>query len=185
VASVNFITDEGFRDSLSSDMRELDLSIEAGNLKAAHVLAGSIVEAVLIDHLIASKIVDREQGLRLDFADAIKRCLEKNIISQRTADMSSVIRSYRNLIHPGRVLRLNERISKETANVARSLVSIVLDEVAAVREKNYGLTGEQIVAKLGRDANVGVLVPHLLREANENERTRLVMSLLPAPSVPM
>jgi hypothetical protein len=114
MANVDFITDEAFRASLVSDMRELETALESGNLKSAHVLAGSIVEAVLIDHLVTAGLIDLEAGLRLDLAEAIKRCKDKGIISERTADLSSVVRSYRNLIHPGRMMRLKERLSADT-----------------------------------------------------------------------
>lgn len=179
MSSLDYITDESFRDSLLSDMKELENSIQAGNFKSAHVLAGSVVEAVLVEHLIVANIFDRTAALKLELADAIQKCREHGIISQRTADMSSVVRSYRNLIHPGRVIRLGEKVSRATASVARALVSIVTDEVAAVRTKDYGPTAEQILSKLEKDANVEPIIPHLLKSANKNELERLLIKVLP------
>lgn len=50
MASFDFITDEDFRISLEKDFKELNLCIQTGAYKAAVVIAGSIVEAVLIDY---------------------------------------------------------------------------------------------------------------------------------------
>ena len=50
----NFITTRDFRTSLENDYKELCSCLETGCWKAAHVLAGSIVEAVLIDYLVAT-----------------------------------------------------------------------------------------------------------------------------------
>jgi len=179
MSSLDYITDQSFRDSLLSDMKELEDSIAAANLKAAHVLAGSVVEAVLVDHLIVAGIVDKTAALKLELADAIKKCREKGIISERTADMSSVVRSYRNLIHPGRAIRLGEKVTPATALVARSLVTIVIEEVAAVRMKDYGRTAEQILSKIEKDANVEPIIPHLLKSAHKNELERLLLQVLP------
>jgi hypothetical protein len=60
--------------------------------------------------------------------------------------LSTVIRSYRNLIHPGRALRLKETYTAEDAKVAGTLVDIILREVAAKQEQVRGLTAEQITS---------------------------------------
>jgi hypothetical protein len=179
MAEFDFILDEAFRESLESDYREIAGSFEAGHMKSVHILAGSIVEAVLVDHLVAASIVSREVGLKMELAPAITMCKEKGIISQRTAELSSVIRGYRNLIHPGRLIRLGERVDRNTAQIAYSLVDIVVDEVAIERRKNYGYTAEQIVSKLTRDSSADAIITHLLKEAPPREIERLLLQVLP------
>jgi hypothetical protein len=49
--SFDFISDVRFRLSLQSDYRELINAFETCSWKAAHVLSGSIVEALLVDYL--------------------------------------------------------------------------------------------------------------------------------------
>jgi hypothetical protein len=179
MTSLDYMTDETFRAALLSDLKELDATFENGNIKSAHVLAGSVVEAVVIEHLISANLVTSAEGLKLELAEAIKRCRDHNIISQRTADMSSVVRSYRNLIHPGRMIRLNERITPAPATVAKALATIVIDEIAAARMANYGWTAEQILSKLRRDANVEHILMHLLKKAPKVELKRLLVKVLP------
>jgi len=48
----DFVTEPSFRASLESDYRELIRCLEGGAWKAVHVLAGSVVEAILGDYLI-------------------------------------------------------------------------------------------------------------------------------------
>jgi hypothetical protein len=128
MANLDCIVDDDFRESLSGDLVELEKALERNSIKSAHVLAGSIVEAVLIDYLLSEGIVDRDGALKSDLGGAIEKCKAKNVISSKTADLSSVVRAYRNLIHPGRAVRLQERIDRDTAIVANSVVAIVLGE---------------------------------------------------------
>ena len=71
MARFDFITSVDFRRSLESDYGEMASCIEAGSWKAAHVLAGSIIEAVLIDYLIAETHVARKDALKMDLSSAI------------------------------------------------------------------------------------------------------------------
>jgi len=50
----DFVSDEKFRFSLEKDYQELTLSLQNGAWKAAYILAGSIVEAILIDYFLAA-----------------------------------------------------------------------------------------------------------------------------------
>jgi hypothetical protein len=176
----DFITDESFRDSLERDYREMTGAYESSLWKATHVLAGSIVEAVLIDFLIAAAHVTRDDGLKMDLAAAIVLAREKKVIDARAADLSTVVRSYRNLIHPGRAIRLQEAVDSNSARVATALVELICDAVVSVRQNKYGYTAEQIVAKLERDSTAESIIPHLLRDAKEVERERLLLRVLPA-----
>lgn len=176
---VDFVTDHDLRSSLDSDLRELESSLQQQNFKAVHVLAGSIVEALLLDHVSNAGLLDREKALKSDLGQLIDLSRTSNVISQRTADLSSVVRSYRNLIHPGRVVRLQEKIDSSTANVARALIDIVAGEIASVRVKTYGFTAEQIATKLERDSSVTDVISHVLNEVSASELERLMLVVLP------
>jgi hypothetical protein len=177
---IDFITDEALRASLETDLRELDSSLEHRNYKAVHVLAGSVVEALLVDHVASANLTDRDAALRADLSALIATCRAANVISQRTADLSSVIRSYRNLIHPGRVVRMEESVNQSTASVARALVDIVVAEISATRIATYGMTAEQLVQKLMRDSSVSDVISHVLKDVKKVEIERLLIRVLPA-----
>jgi len=175
----DYITIEDFRNSLESDYSELSSNIEAGNIKSAHVLAGSIVEAVIIDSIISEGLLQKEKALKLDLHDAVEIAQTSGIISEKTSHLSSVIREYRNLIHPGRMVRLNEKITASSAHVAKALVDIVVDEVSTNRRQTYGYTAEQILSKIGKDSSVDAILLHLLKGMNEIEIKRLLLVTLP------
>lgn len=179
MSSFDFITDEGLRNSLSSDFQELNICYDGRAWKGVHVFAGSIVEALLIELLIAEGFATREVALKMDLSAAASVCKDKKIISERTSDLLTVIRGYRNLIHPGRQVRLNEVIDQNSAEVAKALVNMVSQEIEKRRRENYGYTAEQIVSKLERDSSAEILLSHLLSKTNETETERLLLSVLP------
>ena len=176
----DFITDDQFRTSLMSDHREMVRALDVGAWKAVHVLAGSIVEALLIEYLVVSKVrPGGKDPLTIVLSEAIGACLKEKVLSPRAASLSDVIRDYRNLIHPGRVIRLQDSYDENSARIALSLVEIITSEVAKKRKENYGLTAEQIVRKISIDERAISLIPHLLTETKEHERRRLVNGVIP------
>jgi hypothetical protein len=106
-------------------------------------------------------------------------CKDKKVISTRTSDLSSVIKSYRNLIHPGRIIRLNEHVDKNSAEVAKALVGIVVGEIEKQKRDKYGYTAEQIVAKIRRDSSANTIIPLIIKQTNAAEIEKLLMKTLP------
>lgn len=177
---LDYITGEGLRQSLESDFLELERSHAAKNWKSVHVLAGSIVEALLVDTLLALPGWSGKDPLAMQLSDVISSCKQEKIISDRAADLSSVLRSYRNLIHPGRLVRLQESLPDETsADVARALVKMIVTEVAQKRRAIVGLTADQIISKVLRDHNVNSILRHILNEVSDKQRRRLLLDLFP------
>lgn len=181
MTTFDFITTPEFRASLESDLAEMQRSLASQSWKATQILAGSIVEALLVDYLstLERASIGGKDPLKLELAEAITICTSQGIILQRTADLCSVIRSYRNLIHPGRLVRLNETPpTEESANIAASVVKLIIQDVAIARKGKFGFTAEQITAKLENDHNSTVLLPHFLKDVHESELERLLMGVL-------
>jgi hypothetical protein len=91
-----------------------------------------------------------------------------------------VIRSYRNLIHPGRVVRLREVIDEDSAKVAASLVNMVIRDVAQSARSSYGFTAETIVQKIRNDPSSTRVLKYLLEQTNDIEKERLLLRILPS-----
>ena len=180
VGKFDYINDPEFRASLESDYTEMMLCASSEAWKAVHVLAGSIVEAALIECIVIEEFRNREDALKMDLGQAISLCREKGVISQRSSDLSSVIRGYRNLVHPGRKIRLKEQVNRDSAEVAKSLVNLVVGEIEARRRTNYGYTAEQIVAKVRNDPTAAAIIGRLIRDTREAELRRLLLKVLPA-----
>jgi hypothetical protein len=176
----NFISDEQFRSSLIADFSELNACIEASSWKAVHVLAGSIIEAVLTEYLVVSNIQPKGKNpLTLTLDEAIQACTAAKVLQKSTASLCDVVREYRNLIHPGRMIRLSQEVTSERANIAVNLVALIVKEIAEKRKETYGPTAEQIVKKLRTDQHSLGVLSQLLLEANAHERSKLVRRLIP------
>lgn len=174
----DFIVDKDLRTSLDSDWRELQDSFDHSAWKAVHVLAGSIVEAILVDHLL-SVGYDKKDPLKMVLEEAIAVCRAEGILTEKAVELSTVIRRFRNLIHPGRAVRLQEVPDVNGATVARSLVLIILTEITNAKRQTYGYTAEQIVSKVERDSSAVAILPHLLQKTNAREIGRLLLEILP------
>lgn len=177
----DFVREEDLRASLESDYKELTSAMEVGAWKAVHVLAGSIIEALLVDHLVITNYQGRHgrDPLTMELAPLISTCKTEGILTERTEQLSTVVRGYRNLIHPGRVVRLNEKVSQSTAKIAAGLVDLIIEEVAAKRREVYGYTAEQVVAKIEHDHSALAILNHFLREMNSYELERFLVKVLP------
>jgi hypothetical protein len=182
VPSFDFITGDEFRESLKADEKELRSAISAHAYKTVHVLAGSIVEAMLADALAGTDFEKRSKKkvTELMLSDLVDGARQEHILSDAIADLCSAVREFRNLIHPGRVIRLQTRVTADGANIAASLIEVIAGELADRRAASYGLTAEQIVTKLESDATKLHILPDVLRAASEIEIQRLLIHVLPA-----
>jgi hypothetical protein len=183
MASFDFVTDEDLRNSLESDFKELALCHAARAWKAVHVLAGSIIEATLIDYLVSSGKIDAAAANNKDLGQLIELCRTECVLSRKAIELSTIVRSYRNLIHPGRVLRLSEQPYENGATIAKSVIEIVVDEVCSKKRETYGYTAEQVVHKLQQDSSSLSITEHLLRETRPTEIRRLLLVILPSAYV--
>lgn len=181
MAKFDFITDGSLRESLDADYRELNLCLNAGAWKAVHILAGSIIEAVLVDYLILTNFQAKtsKDPLRMTLEELIKACKAEDILTDKTEKLSSAIQTYRNLIHPGRQVRLCERIDINGAKIAQALVELVIGEICIRKRATYGYTAEQIIEKVERDSSVIAILSHILKEANPVELRRLLIEYIP------
>jgi hypothetical protein len=179
MASFDFVTDREFRTSLESDHAEMGKCVEHQCWKAALVLAGSVIEALLVDSLLAAGKTEPDP-LAMTLHGLIDEAMKAGILSAKSRDLSAVVKGFRNLIHPARARRLNESPDEKSARVAQQLVEMILEEVVKKRKETYGYTAEQIATKLERDPSSVSIVLHLLRETRESEQERLLIEVLPS-----
>lgn len=181
MSKFDFITGEKFLSSLEKDYEELEKCLQIGAWKAVHVMAGSIIEAVLIDYLLTIHYKNKSETeiLKMDLGQAILACKEEGILSSKSSDLSSVVRTYRNLIHPGRMIRLDETVDEDGARIAFSLINIIINEVSQQKKKTYGLTAEQLISKMAIDSSVFAILGSLIKNVKENEIERILLKLIP------
>jgi len=139
-AGLEFIEEEGLRDNLRLDISSAETAISNGEWKGATVLAGSVVEALLLWALQARSPSDirstiealrqsepsfRDPGENLerwDMYSLIEVAAKLQVISTNTAGQCRLAKDFRNLIHPGRAQRLGEVCDRATALSAMAAV---------------------------------------------------------------
>jgi hypothetical protein len=134
---------------LERDLREAVLSLATQSYKAAIILCGSIVEAVLLDRLLPKKetsieklrtirekqnkkLGDREKSIEnWDLESLLDVAHEEKIISYNLFYWGNGIRGFRNLVHPGVEQRKSRElsISRENAEIAWNIVKRLLSEI--------------------------------------------------------
>ena len=178
-----FIKDEEFKKNIISDYNEVVSCHHAGSYKACLVLSGSIIEAILsyyLSYINYSKKLPKNKTslLELDLIDLINIAKSEKIISKNAESMSHVIREYRNLIHPGRKIRLKEVVEKEESQVALAILDLTIKEIENSFIKKYGKLAEEVIGIILLKLNTNAFEP-LISEINEHERYKLINELLP------
>jgi hypothetical protein len=179
MADFKFIVTSDLRHCLESDYKELRACLTAQAWKAVHVLAGSIIEAVLIDALITQQGIDSARLQKMRFVDVINLAKSEGLLSDEAVDLSTVVRKYRNLIHPAVVIRLEKNVNEDEAQVAARLVEIIAKQVSKRKQETYGWTAEQLLERLESGQSALPLVTHLVNETKPQEIERLLSELLP------
>lgn len=171
----NFISEPDLRINLEKDYQEMHTSLKNHCNKSVLILAGSIIEAILVDYLLGIKKheINERDVLGWDLNKLIQVCDEYSIISKTTKNLSDVVRNYRNLIHPGRQVRTRISADVEAATIANSLVEMILNEIRAKKKEAYGYTGEQIISKIQSDSTSDVIWHYFIKDLNEFEKKKI------------
>jgi hypothetical protein len=132
-AQLNFITDAELRAILRNDIGDVDRALTDGEWKAATVLAGSAIEAVLLWDLQNRRAANIPMAVAAlvanhTFTPAPPANLEDwslhhytevatrlGIITAETAIEVRLAKNFRNLIHPGRSQRLGQKCDRGSA----------------------------------------------------------------------
>ncbi len=142
-----FIKDDEFRINIEIDISTAYKAHSNGEWKAATILAGSVIEALLFwklneyddsDDLESARIkliekgaIDRKSSRKPEnwyLHIFIEVSEEIGIISDVTADSARIAKGFRNLIHPGREARLNQKCNRATSLSALAAVEHVIKD---------------------------------------------------------
>jgi len=147
-AELRFIEDNDLRSNLEIDISATNQALSNGEWKAATVLAGSVIEALLlweliqhdqeevkgaINALLDEKILNIDPGRNLDkwkLHSFIEVAAKLEAIGKDTAQQARLAREYRNLIHPGREKRLGQKCDRGTALSAVAAVERVIRDLS-------------------------------------------------------
>jgi hypothetical protein len=179
MATFDFVTDDDLRSALEADAAEMAACFQANAFKAVHVLAGSIVEALLVDHLKSIDYKDPKgiDLLELDLGQLVSAARTQKVISSTAADLASAVKGYRNLIHPGRLVRLKETVNRDKAAIAAPLVEVIAADIAQLKKKTYGYTAQQLLTKVEQDPTSLSILGDLLKRTKDREVQDLLSAI--------
>ena len=176
----DFITDDKFRSILERDYEELAQCLETKSSKSVLILSGSIIEAILTDYFLSfpPENYNKKEILSLDLYKLIEHANKIGLISQSTKDLSTVLKNYRNLIHPGREIRKSESFDFDTAVVAKSLLNIIAKEIRENYLNSIGYSANDLISKLQNDALSQTIFEKLLLKIHKSEKSKLFNILM-------
>jgi hypothetical protein len=149
-----FIADAALRDSIRLDISAANSNLAQGEWKAATVLAGSTVEALLlwalqergkskpgevgsaVSALIKAKTLKGDPGGNLEgpgwhLHEYVEVAANLSIIQQDSAAQVRLAKDARNLVHPGRAARLGQKCDRFTALAALAAVEAVARDLTS------------------------------------------------------
>jgi hypothetical protein len=140
-----FVTDPELKASLRVDIEGVNSALDHGEWKNASIMAGAVVEALLLDALLSKaasdpaawtaaegKIGGKCKGRALEEWDLHHLTLvaeELGLIEPDTKSSCHLAKNFRNLIHPGRALRLSQTCDRGTALSAVAAMEHVMRDL--------------------------------------------------------
>lgn len=145
---LKFIADQGLRASLRQDIGSVEMSVRDADWKAATVIAGSVIEALLLDtlrriaphevsaqskSLVESKVFSKPVPTGLDDW-TMHRFIEVSkglgLIKDETARQARLMKLFRNLIHPGAAERNQMECNRGSAYSAVAALEFVVSDLS-------------------------------------------------------
>jgi hypothetical protein len=144
-----FVTDPALRDNIRSDLGAVNRALNNAEWKAATVLAGAAIEALLhwrlqepspgqaavqtaVDKLVAAGTFSGKLDRGIDYWTLhhfIEVAGELGLLLPDTCSSARLAQNFRNLIHPGRAARLNQVCNRPTAYSAVGALGHVIEDL--------------------------------------------------------
>lgn len=139
IKEFEFIRDESLRLEFRRDLASIDFLVRQQQWKPAMVIAGALMEALLLhlisaqdsEHVEASRKkveVARPDVSRWHLPDYVKVAADLQIIGKVTEKQCLLSGDLRNLIHPGKAIRAQMQCNKATAQTVIAGLYHVIDD---------------------------------------------------------
>ncbi|MDR6560031.1 MULTISPECIES: hypothetical protein [unclassified Arcicella] len=175
-----FISDKNFKELLERDFQELETCLSVKATKSVLVLSGSIIEALLIEYFLQflPTAYTREKIFKLTFQELLDLSEKEILLTPREKNLAWVIKDYRNLIHPGKEIRKDEKFDFESAQISFSLVKIIVNAIRNKYSSSYGYTAKEVIDKLKNDWSFRTVYGKVILKLNNTERINLFHKLI-------
>lgn len=175
-----FVSNDEYKKLLARDFEELAACVNAGLNKSVLVLSGSILEAVLIEYFTSTSnnSIEGKRILDLTLNKLIEKAESEGLISKKAKELSSIVRDYRNYIHPAKEIRNTDSIDDESSVIAFSLLKMILKEISANYYKKYEHKAETVYNKIASDDFALPIFEDLVEKMNKSEINKLLSLLV-------
>jgi len=143
------IRDRDLRDELRMDISIANQALSNEEWKPATIIAGSAVEALLlwslqqpqitklqiknaISNALSKKLINKDPGQDIEnwtLHPLIEVAGDLKIIKNNTVNQCRLARDFRNLIHPGKGIRLGQKCNRATALTAIAALEHVINDL--------------------------------------------------------
>jgi len=138
---LEFIEDDALRDSIRLDLSDAASALRNNEWKAATVLAGSVIEALILWELTQHVPCDQSKLTSIsskslevwDLHHYLEGAAELGCLLPSTIKVADQAKEFRNLIHPGRAQRRDTVCDLGTAHVAVGAADHVARDLAQAR----------------------------------------------------
>ncbi len=133
--SFEFVANNDLRRIIERDYEELQRIKAASAPKSGLVLAGSLIEALLLAALKSDPSAPDEINVRgkslnsWTLGDLIDEAVRVGLISASAQSFGHAVREYRNLVHPGREIKSKYKAEIEEAEIAEKVLEIVVRDL--------------------------------------------------------
>jgi len=122
-----FLADLRIAKIVERDYNELQKLDPSQSVKSVIVLSGGIIEGLLFDALVESGHWTFDEACQRPLKDMVHPAKNKGII--RHDNLTDVLRSFRNIIHPAREIKDTLDLNESHAKHSRAAVDVVINEV--------------------------------------------------------
>lgn len=137
-ADLAFISDPDLTQSIRLDIGAAHRANDHAEWKAATVLAGAAIEALLhwrLSQENPATLAGASRAPKKDLNDYVLNdyihvAEDLRIIPAKTATAALLAKDYRNLIHPGRAVRLSEKCSRSTSLQALGALEAIIEALS-------------------------------------------------------
>jgi len=141
-----FLRDDDLRTMLARDIVELRQALDAGMVKAAMLLCGSILEAALLDvvgrrpDLAAAYRPKKRYPDAFGLTEFVEIAVGERLVPESVGGMASCVIDHRDLIHPAAELRRHTRLDSARAGAMAAFLRVIIHDLA-VADSNGTLAG--------------------------------------------
>jgi hypothetical protein len=170
-----YVSDAAFQDILKRDYQELKKCHENEAYKSALIMCGSILEALLVDYFSGSLPTGftKDSLLVANLAQLLDLAERESIINKGDKNLATVLKDYRNLIHPGREVRKKELFDKSTADISVLVLESLLRKLEQKYKERFPSSAQDILINLDEDWGSRAIYGIVITKLSNIEKERL------------